>query len=257
MEQNHTKLVMDAIDGIREYVKIEHGGVIESAKRALGMEGSLLNKWIKEERKPSLSKIGPILEKLGARIVFPSKGTGQTLTREVCFVDAKIVHSGQNAPPPTPEPYIAVPLVGEAGAGPGIVSEERFKSWVLVYKHLKSISKRHDFLAVEIGKNSRSMIPLLHPGDIVLVDLEDKGVDSGFRPPGNIFLVREPGQEGGGKVKRVSLTQEKDETILTYYSENIQEHEPESYLLSKYFDGETGKAIVGKVVWAWTDLSRK
>lgn len=219
-----------------------------------GLDPAFVHKHLKGGRGANFDPFFNMMRSLGFKIVPPGEGPR---TREVCFVDAKIVHSGQNAPPPTPEPYIAVPLVGEAGAGPGIVSEERFKSWILVYKHLKSISKRHDFLAVEIGKNSRSMIPLLHPGDIVLVDLEDKGVDSGFRPPGNIFLVREPGQEGGGKVKRVSLTQEKDETILTYYSENIQEHEPESYLLSKYFDGETGNAIVGKVVWAWTDLSRK
>ena len=196
------------------------------------------------------------LDNLGFRLIAPNEVTPQGQTREVCFVNTKIVRAGEHGPPIIPEEYVAVPLVSEVGAGPGYVPEEEFKTWVLVNRNLRSIARRSNLIAVEIGKNSRSMVPLLHPGDTALVDLDDWGED-GFSPPGNIFLVREPGQEGGGKIKRVSVSgQGKNETII-YYSENVAENEPEPYFISQDFDGDLRKAIVGKVVWAWTDLSRK
>ena len=133
---------------------------------------------------------------------------------------------------------MAVPLVGEVGAGPGIVSQDEFLSWVLVYRKMSSVARRSNLLAVEVGKNQKSMVPLLHPGDIVLVDLDDFGQDTGFRPPGNIYLVREPGQEGGGKIKRVSITGKGENAVITYYSENTAENEPEPYFLSQDFDGD-------------------
>lgn len=190
--------------------------------------------------------------KLGGRLVEPQREK----IREVCFVDAKIAPSGQNAPPPESEDYVAVPLVGEVGAGPGMVDQHELLSWVLVYRGHGAVARRSNLLAVEVGRNQRSMIPLLHPGDIVLVDLDDWGQE-GFHAPGNIYLVREPGQEGGGKIKRVALAGKGDSAIMTYYSENAQENEPEPYFLHQDFDGDLRKAIVGKIIWAWTDLSRK
>lgn len=196
------------------------------------------------------------LENLGFRLLPPGEAPPEQ-TREVCFVDAKVVRSGAQGPPVVPEEYVAVPLVSEAGAGPGIVAQDEFKSWVLVYRNLRSIARRSNLIAVEVGKNSRSMVPLLHPGDLVLVDLDDKGELSGFAPPGNTYLVREPGQEGGGKIKRVSLSGTGKNTIITYYSENAAENEPEPFFLAQDFDNDITRAVVGKVVWAWTDLSRK
>lgn len=220
----------------------------------LDSEPNLITRWLKKERIPRADKMGEVMDKLGMKLIPPDEKI--ELTREVCFVDAKIVPAGHAATPPEAEDYVAVPLVGEAGAGPGMVSEDKLKSWVLVYKNMPSLSRRSNFIAVEIGKNQRSMTPLLHPGDMVLVDLDDHGQD-GFRSPGNIFLVREPGQEGGGMVKRVSLSGKGDNTLITYYSENAEENEPEPYFLKADFENDLTKAIVGKVVWAWTDLSRK
>lgn len=192
-------------------------------------------------------------ERLGGRFLEPEREQ----TREICFVNAKITPAGASGPPLVPEEYVAVPLVAEAGAGPGIIAQEEFKSWVLVYRNLRSVARRSNLIAVEVGKHSRSMTPLLHPGDLVLVDLDDKGDVSGFSPPGNIYLVREPGQEGGGKLKRVSMSGRGRNAIITYYSENTAENEPEPYFLHEDFGGDPSRAIVGKVVWAWTDLARK
>lgn len=188
-------------------------------------------------------------EKLGGQLVGPDCET----TKEVCFVDAKVSPSGEFLPPPTTEDYIAVPLVGEVGAGPGMVDQEELISWVLVHSQSLAVRNRNNLLAVVIGRNQRSMVPTLHPEDIVLVNRDDYG-QYGYAPPGNIFLVRDPGMDGG-MVKRVSVTEKGRRSTITLYSDN-PEYGPETFHLDEY-DNDIKKAIVGRVVWAWTDLSRK
>ena len=205
--------------------------------------------------KKGLTAIGDVLDKLGAKLVFPEEDSHQRVTRDVCFVDTRIVSSGEHIPPPQVEDYIAVPMVGEVGAGPGMIDQEEVLSWVLVHSNSLAVHNRNNLLAVEIGKNQRSMEPTLHPMDIILVNRNDCGDVRGFNPPGNIFLVREPGQEGGAMVKRVSITKRKEVSTITFYSDNPL-FEPETYLLSEY-DNDIRNALVGRVVWAWTDLSRK
>ena len=121
----------------------------------------------------------------------------------------------------------------------------------------QSVRTRSNLLAVEIGKNQISMTPTLHPGDIVLVDRDDWGQHSGYKSPGNIFLVREVGQEGGAKVKRVALAGRNDSAIITFYSDNYEEFEPEPHLLAQDYGGGLREVIVGRVIWAWSDVSRK
>ena len=144
--------------------------------------------------KKHLEAFAGVLDKLGATIRPPNEQG----SREICFINNKIAEAGSQGPPPNAEDYIAVPMVGEVWAGPGIIPEEKIESWGLVWRNHHSVQRRSNLLAVEIGKNQRSMVPTLHPGDVVLVDRDDCGQDT-IRHPGNIFLVREPGQEGGGK----------------------------------------------------------
>ena len=245
-------LLTSAVDGLRDYVERAHGGNVAAARRALGL-GSILDAWLNGTRTPSFSKIGPVLEQINAKLVFPDHP--RETAREVCFVDTKIVEAGNGAPPPLSENYFAVPLVGEVGAGPGIMPEDKIESWVLVYRNHHSVQRRSNLLAVEVGRHQRSMIPTLHPFDIVLVDRNDFG-EFGYTPPGNIFLVREPGQEGGGMVKRVSMSGKEEKSLITFYSDNATEYAPETYPMSHY-DFDIKQAIVGRVVWAWADLSRK
>jgi phage repressor protein C with HTH and peptisase S24 domain len=192
-----------------------------------------------------------MLDCLGMRLLSPKAPE----PREVCFVDARIVQAGVSSPPPDAEDYLAVPLVGEAGAGPGIIPRNEIESWILVYRSHRSVQRRSNLLAVEVGRGQTSMIPTLHPEDIVLVDRDDWGQQTGYSPPGNIYLVREPGQEGGGMVKRVALAGKGDMATVTFYSDN-KEVGPDTHLMSEY-GHDMRQAIVGRVVWAWADLSRK
>lgn len=236
-----------AIGALREYVDGKHDGNVSAAARALGISVPTFHTWLKGERKPSMGKITPVLEELGARIQLPSAEPG----KDVCFVDAKKVEAGKTVPDPEAESYLAVPVVGEVGAGPGYMPEEEVKSWFLVYKYQEAVRYKKNLIAVEIGKNSTSMVPTLSPGDIVLVDRDDRDVKNA----GHIMLVTEP--SGEGKIKRVSVQPKNGDFSITYYSDNVVDNPPDTYSLRDDFFGDFERAIVGRVIWAWSDVRGK
>lgn len=240
----------EALEGLRHIAETQFGGPTPMAEK-LGVNPPTITRWLNKERVPQLASLAPILDALGAKIVFP--GDRANLSQDVRWVDAKVVPAGGTSDLPSAEDYFAVPLVGEAGAGPGIMPSDGIKSWVLVYRHQHAIRFKRNFLAVQIDRGSTSMTPLLRPGDIVLVDRDD------FRPdkPGGIFLVREPGQDGGAMVKRVAASQKNGDTTITFYSDNAADNPPTSHSLQEDYDGDISKAVVGRCVWSWSDLAGK
>ena len=235
-------------------LKFEATGRYKNAKQmaeALGKNPNLFSRWFSGERKPRFEELAEVLDAMGARILF--LGDRPETTRDVCWVDAKVVAAGEGQPMPLSESYFAVPLVGEAGAGPGVMSDDTIKSWVLVYRHQHAVRLKSNLLAVEIGKGSTSMTPLLCPGDIILVDRDD------FKPakPGGIFLVREPGQQGGAMIKRVAVKPVDHDLLITFYSENTAENPPETFSLRADYNDKITDAIVGRCVWAWSDITGK
>lgn len=241
----------ELIAQLNRALELKYGGVQRKMAEAADWDPTGLGRVLKGKRSTWLETLGRLIDAAGLKVVLPEEQ--RDTTRDVCWVDAHISPAGEGAPPPRAENYRAVPLVGEAGAGPGMIPQDEIKSWVLVYQHHQSVQFRRNMLAVEIGAGQDSMVPTLHPLDIVMVDRDD------FRPdkPGGIFLVREPGQEGGGKIKRVSAKQKNGETQLIFYSDNTAEHPPETYILQQDYDGDIRKAIIGRVVWAWSDMTRK
>ena len=218
---------------------------------AFDVDPTGLNNFLDEKKTYQGANIDKVLTKLGAKIVFPDERADTA--REIKWIDAKTVSAGNGQSLPPADDYFAVPLVGEAGAGPGVMPTEEIKSWVLVYRHQHAVRFKRNLLGVEIDKGSTSMTPLLRPGDIVLVDRDD------FHPskPGGIFLVREPGQEGGAMVKRVATKEVNGDMMITFYSENAAENPAETYSLKGHYNDEISHAIVGRCVWAWSDITGK
>lgn len=218
----------------------------------LGEAPSLLTRWFKRERVPKLDKIGPILDALGAKVVFPDQA--KDTTREICWVEAKRVGAENGAKPPSAENYFAVPLAkGAIAAGPGLVPEDEVKGWLLVYRYQKAIQYRTNLVALEIGQGQESMAPTLHPEDIVLVDRDVRQPE----PEGSIFLVRD--KDDDVAIKRVTVERRKGETWLAYSSDNPDKrtYPPRFFSLEEDFGGDISRAIVGRVVWAWKDMTRK
>lgn len=232
---------------LQEYVDNIHNGVKSRAAKALDLSPMTLNQWLDGRRVPNLENLSPVFEKLNITFAVPQTDA----SRDVCFVNARVMPAGQYVEPPVSEDYIAAPLVGEVGAGPGYFAQEDVESWFLVYKNLPSIMGRRNLIAVEIGRASTSMSPLLNPKDIVLVDRDDINVDH----PGHIMLVRDP--DGAGMVKRVAMYKDGSDWFIQFYSDNAAQNPPLNYKLREYYDGDISRAVVGRVIWAWADVREK
>lgn len=213
-----------------------------------------ITRWIKKERAPKLNTIGDVLDQLGAKVVFPGevKATVDDTTRPVRFLDATVLRNGKHShlPQPTPDRYRAIPVVsGEVAAGEGLIAEEGIDSWMLLSTVEPAVRWSSNLLAVRVGRRQRSMLPLIHPGATVLVDCDDR------QPAGeaSIYLVRDP--HDGIAIKKVRLFTRHNEEFLTFYSLNAEEYPPFTYSVGKDFEGNLRKAIAGKVVWLWQDLT--
>lgn len=141
-------------------------------------------------------------------------------------------------------------------AGPGLIPEHPELEWMIVYAHaLPRVSR--NLCAVRVGKKQDSMVPTLHPEDILLID---KGVISDNMmepyPPGNIFLVQEPSPDNGLAVKRVLFERGNKSMRLVFYSDNTAAHPPKTCDFAE-FDHNIHHALIGRVVWAWSDMTRK
>lgn len=197
----------------------------------------------------NIKKFFAFLDKLGVNLDFEPNPEPD---RDVCFVNARIAPIGEGIEPPQSEDYIAAPMVGEVGAGLGYIPQDEVKSWFLAYRHHPAVRFRRNLIAVEIGAHSTSMQPTLNPGDIVLVDRDDRDV----LRPGHMMLVTDP--DGAGMVKRVSIEDKQDgDYRITFYSDNGAKHPPMVYSLLKDYAGDWDKVIAGRVIWAWTDVREK
>ncbi len=246
-----TRVLDELRSTLRE--RLESRGPDKVTQNALakiaGVQQASLSRFLKGEAGLNASSFLALLHFLGGGVVL-----GRELVetaRDVCFVDARVVPAGSGQSPPQAEDYMAVPLVEEVGAGPGLIPQGELLSWFLVYKHQDAVRYRRDLIAVQIGRQSTSMMPTLHPGDVVLVDREDRDTHN----PGRMMLVMDP--DGAGKIKRVSVEPAEADYRIVYYSDNAMANPPEIYSLKKDFFGNWDRVIVGRVVWAWSDVSHK
>lgn len=243
MNEPFHKQVLDIIGkAVKKY------GSAAALSRATGVSTSNLSRWINGKQIPRLNEISPIISVMGAKI----KEENPESDRDVCFVNARVVPAGEGIDPPQSEDYIAAPLVGEVGAGPGYVPQEEVRSWFLAYKNHPAVRFRRNLLAVEIGKDSDSMQPTLNPGDIVLVDRDDRNVQRA----GHMMLVLDP--DGNGMIKRVSVEDQPDgDSRITFYSDNAVRHAPRVFSLREDYFSDWERAIVGRAIWAWSDIREK
>lgn len=235
---------------MRRLGEIKEARGLRKLAEAAGVDQGNMSRALGEKRQMlGLDKVSRLLDAMGAKVTFPDQP--QETARDVCFVNAKVVPAGEFQQPPQADDYMAVPLVEEVGAGPGIIPQGEMLSWFLVYKHQDAVRFRRNLVAVQIGKESTSMEPILQPRDIVLVDLDDKDT----RKPGRIMLVMDP--DGSGMIKRVAVDQKENDYRITFYSDNAAENPPVIYSWREDYLKDWSKVVAGRVVWAWSDFSGK
>jgi hypothetical protein len=141
-----------------------------------------------------------------------------------------------------PDNYLAVPLTeGFIGAGQeGAIPWEYVES--LIYIPLQELGHRegHNLRAIRIGRFSTSMLPTLRPGDIVVIDPQERPPNKPIDKNG-IYAVRHMEKEHAA-LKR--LRELNDYWLLL--SDN-QEVDP--ILIPKL---DTDSFIIGRVIWSWS-----
>ncbi len=214
-----------------------------------GIAPSQVKKYQTASDMKNIEKFFAFLDKLGVNLDFEPNPEPN---RDVCFVNARIAPIGEGVEPPQSEDYIAAPLVGEVGAGLGYIPRDVIEGWCLVSRNNPAVRSRSNLIAVEIGHSSYSMQPTLNPGDIVLVDKNDRNIQR----CGHIMLVTDP--EGAGMIKRVAINDKKDDDYrIIFYSDNNLQHPPLVYSLRNDYAGDWDKVVAGRVILALTDMRKK
>lgn len=234
------------LDAIRNYA--DKFSSLKAAAKEIGIKYETFRSWYSGVKSPTIESLSPVADVLGLKLAFDSTEAA----KDVCFVNVKILEIGENVEPPMAEDYIAAPLMGEVGAGPGYLPSDVIQGWFMVYNRLLPVSHGQNLIAVIIGDHSTSMQPTLNPRDIVLINRDDRDVSQ----DGHIMLVLDP-LDGSGMIKRVSIQKNKDDIQITYYSDNAANWPPHVYSLNNDFDGDWNKAIVGRVIWSWSDMRKK
>lgn len=144
------------------------------------------------------------------------------------------------------EDYLAVPLVaGLVGASyEGAVPWDYIAHLVWVYKPELGRRQWHNLRAIKVANQANSMLPTIRPGDIVIVDPEE-------RPPQQpldkkaIYAVRLD-EHGNAAIKRVREI----EDVWILLSDNL---DCNPIMVKK---ADVPNLVIGKVIWSWTSWGR-
>lgn len=141
--------------------------------------------------------------------------------------------SAQKVPQISGEDFVSVPLTESAiAAGQPIIPQENIEDYVLL--HIRAAGKRTNLVASRV--DGHSMEPMLHPGDIVVIDRDDKIIVKN-----KMFAIY---HEGGLTAK--FLEKKTHLLILRPINPNAE---------IQIIDlNENPQPIVGKIIGAWKDL---
>lgn len=141
--------------------------------------------------------------------------------------------SAKNAPKISQEDYVSIPLTDSAiAAGQPIIQEENIEDYVLL--HVRAAGKSSNLVASRV--DGTSMEPMLHSGDIVVVDRNEK-----ILVKGRIFAVY---YEGGLTAKYL----ERQKSLLILRPLN-----PISEVQIINLN-EQPDPVVGRIIGAWKEL---
>lgn len=141
--------------------------------------------------------------------------------------------SAKNAPKLRAEDYVSIPLTESSiAAGQPIIQADKIEDYVLL--HIRAAGKRNNLVASRV--DGESMEPMLHSGDIVVIDRDDKRVQKK-----RIFAIF---HEEGLTAKYVE--RKKDLLILRPINPNSD---------VQIIDlKELSDPIVGRIIGAWKEL---
>lgn len=239
-----SSLYQKTLDRLRQYAQSK--GSISALADSLEAKRSVFHKALKGKQTYAKTYLD-WLEKAGAQIVFPEDNLFAA-TRPIQIFYTSTTSDGASRPPG--DNYLAVPLVDRSNMAKRNSNVEP-QDWIII-RAKDDFKDQANLVVLQIDIEENSMSPLLYPGDFVLVDCN---CNLPQEPPGNVYLAQTPDREGA-LVKRVQIHKKNDKSNVIFYSDNPV-YGPETYDLNSDFDGDIRKAIIGKVVWSWNQISKR
>ena len=221
---------------------------------AYGVDKMRINRIFNDSKVQRYKDFANFLDALGIKILFPDQSVDTQ--KSVHFVKPEVISAEDLGEGPIDENYMAVPKSKrKVAAGRGIIPDDKVDSWILVWKGQEAVRHKSNLAVVEIdNREGTSMEPTLHPGDLALVDRNDWEPK---HPPGNIYLIQTPeGDEMGMTIKRVKKQMKNGREFIIFYPDNPN-HEPEMYDMATDYDNMLSRAIIGRVIWSWSDMTKK
>lgn len=195
----------------------------------------------------SMDNLARIMDEIGVEVATPDTQRPTTRETVILMEDGK-THDDR---------YEAIPLVAPNQAALGqLPPKDSPDQWILVRTDEDGLTGRKNLWAVRLGRDQRYLPDVFEPGDIIIIDCDD------VTPPtrtghGNIFLVRHPERDGGEIAAQRAVLQRQDgQPFVTFYSDN-PEFPPSFYNITVHYDGDMAKAVIGRIVYARTNLARK
>lgn len=243
---------VDLLEGLNRGLDDWFEGKYSRLAKAAGSHPTTVKRILSGERSKRLDLVCRLADQAGVEVRYPKQiNTG----KNVHFVRPEII-SSKEAEGPIDDQYMAVPLAKRpVAAGTGIIPENKISSWILVWKGQEAVRHKSNLAVVRVdGREGTSMEPTLHAGDLALIDRDDWTPKS---PPGNIYLVQRPdGDEMSLAIKRAKLQTKNSQELMVFYSDN-PEHGPEVYDMNTDFEQDLTRAIKGRVIWSWSDMTKK
>lgn len=229
-----TSFEEEVLNLIRHHVDTFHKGQVASAAKALGIKNSSLDQWLKKKRSPSLQHVGPLLERIGARVV-----TRDT-ARDVVLVNLETIPAGaERGDILNGGNFMAVPIIEEV-TRPNLNAFGDIGNWICFDKELECVRLRDSVVGVRVGQPS-DFHPRLREGDIVFVDLKDRTPQ-----PGKLMLVYRP--DGTCLVRQVYEEKKGRDRHITLLHADTGAYRPETYSLDRDYGGRWETVIAGRVV---------
>ncbi|MEK9627825.1 MAG: XRE family transcriptional regulator [Nitrospinota bacterium] len=216
---------------LREYRKAK-GWTLEQFGQYLEMVPQILKNYENGSLPVTFDLIITLSEKMNipAHELIKEGGAASVQTPELkVFQPASM----SNTPAIKSEDYVSIPLTDSSiAAGQPIIQENNIEDYVLL--HIRAAGKRNNLVASRV--DGESMEPMLHSGDIVVIDRDDKKWSKN-----RIFAIF---HEGGLTAKYL----EKQKNLLLLRPIN-----PLSQVQIINLD-ENPDPVVGRVIGAWKEL---
>lgn len=232
-------LLNAALDVIRQAASGKPYANQAELARAVNVSEANISRWLSGAATPTLKILDPVLQVLGVRLVLPSELDHQSSTDLIVSgsVDSR--------------KYPLVPLKGSAGMSPIPDDDNSSTEWIPVPGGRQEMMQNISAWRV----SERGMLPLLTPGDIVLVE---EGPVGRLRS-NEIYLVQEPPSYGGRILfRRASKTPLGEPPAVFFYADNVQEgFTAIIYSLRLYPNSDIRQAVLGRAVRLWADLDAR